>query len=112
PLAFHADSLLGVPGLMSVYLAGNVALANAVGTGIADDKAIYSFVPDIIKFYFDEAPILHNVATWCCRNPEHLAFVLEHLEDLVVKEVHGSGGYGMLLGPAAHRHTIASLPAN
>jgi uncharacterized circularly permuted ATP-grasp superfamily protein len=109
PLVFRPDSLLGVPGLMSVYMAGNVTLANAVGTGIADDKAIYSLLPEILKFYLDEEPILKNVATWCCRRPQDLAFVLDHLEDLVVKEVHGSGGYGILIGPQADRATLAAF---
>ena len=93
PLAFRPDSALGVAGLMSAYQAGNVTLANAVGTGIADDKAIYSYMPEVVKFYLGEEPILKNVPTWRCREPEHLAYVLDHLEELVVKEVHGSGGY-------------------
>src|ERR1700693_1850678 len=101
PLAFRPDSLLGVPGLMSAYAAGNVTLANAVGTGIADDKAVYSYMPQIMQFYLGEAPILHNVPTYCCRNREDLAYVLDHLPELVVKEVHGSGGYGMMIGPKA-----------
>ena len=99
PLAFRPDSALGVPGLMSAYRAGNVTLANAVGTGVADDKAIYSYMPEIVRFYLGEEPILKNVPTWRCREPEHLAYVLDHLDELVVKEVHGSGGYGMLVGP-------------
>jgi uncharacterized circularly permuted ATP-grasp superfamily protein len=106
PLAFRPDSALGVPGLMSAYQAGNVTLANAVGTGIADDKAIYSFMPAVVKFYLDEEPILKNVPTWRCREEEHLAYVLDNLEKLVVKEVHGSGGYGMLIGPAASKVAI------
>lgn len=101
PLTFNPDSILGVPGLLSVYREGNVILANAVGTGIADDKSIYPYVPDMINFYLDEEPILHNVPTWQCREPEQLAYVLDNLQDLVVKEVHGAGGYGMLIGPAA-----------
>ena len=109
PLSFRADSALGVAGLMSAYQAGNVTLANAVGTGIADDKAIYSYMPDIVKFYLGEEPILKNVPTWRCREPDHLAYVLDHLEELVVKEVHGSGGYGMLIGPAADKAQIASF---
>ena len=111
PLAFRADSVLGVPGLMSVYQAGNVTLANAVGTGIADDKAVYSYMPAIVKFYLGEEPILRNVPTWCCREAEHLAYVLDNLEQLVVKEVHGSGGYGMLIGPKADKATIALFRA-
>src|SRR4029077_6613704 len=83
------------------YQAGNVTLYNAVGTGIADDKAIYSYMPAILKFYLGEEPILKNVPTWRCREPEHLAYVLDHLSELVVKEVHSSGGYGMLIGPTS-----------
>ncbi|MEA2904702.1 MAG: hypothetical protein QOI12_2089 [Alphaproteobacteria bacterium] len=111
PLAFRPDSALGVPGLMSAYQAGNVTLANAVGTGIADDKAVYSYMPAIMKFYLGEEPLLKNVPTWCCREQEGLAYVLDHLEELVVKEVHGSGGYGMLIGPKADKATIASFRA-
>jgi uncharacterized circularly permuted ATP-grasp superfamily protein len=109
PLTFHPDSALGVAGLMSAYQAGNVTLANAVGTGIADDKAIYSYVPEIVQFYLNEQPILKTVPTWRCREPEHLDYVLDHLDELVVKEVHGSGGYGMLIGPMADKATIASF---
>jgi uncharacterized circularly permuted ATP-grasp superfamily protein len=111
PLAFRPDSALGVPGLMSVYRVGNVTLANAVGTGIADDKAIYSYMPAILKFYLGEEPILRNVPTWRCREREHLGHVLDHLEELVIKEVHGSGGYGMLIGPEADKATIAAFRA-
>jgi uncharacterized circularly permuted ATP-grasp superfamily protein len=111
PLAFRPDSALGVPGLMSVYRAGNVTLANAVGTGIADDKAVYSYMPGILKFYLGEEPILINVPTWRCRERDHLTYVLDHLEELVVKEVHGSGGYGMLIGPEADMATIAAFRA-
>jgi uncharacterized circularly permuted ATP-grasp superfamily protein len=109
PLSFRSDSALGVAGLMSAYQAGNVTLANAVGTGIADDKAIYSYMPEILKFYLGEEPILKNVPTWRCREPDHLTYVLDHLDELVVKEVHGSGGYGMLIGPAADKAQIASF---
>ena len=98
-------------GLMSAYQAGNVTLANAVGTGIADDKAVYSYMPEIVKFYLGEEPILKNVPTWRCREPEHLAYVLDHLDELVVKEVHGSGGYGMLIGPKADKAQIAAFRA-
>ncbi len=105
PLTFRRNSALGVPGLMSAYEAGNLALANAVGTGIADDKAVYSYMPEILKFYLDEEPLLKNVPTWRCREPDALAYVLDHLEELVVKEVHGSGGYGMLVGPASDKAT-------
>jgi uncharacterized circularly permuted ATP-grasp superfamily protein len=111
PLAFRPDSALGVPGLMSAYQAGQVTLANAVGTGIADDKAVYSYMPAIVKFYLGEEPILKNVPTWRCREPDHLSHVLDHLEELVVKEVHGSGGYGMLIGPKADKATIAAFRA-
>jgi uncharacterized circularly permuted ATP-grasp superfamily protein len=106
PLVFKPDSVLGAPGLLNAYLAGNVTLANAVGTGIGDDKAIYSYVPDIIQFYLGEKAILKNVPTWRCREAEALAYVLDHLDDLVVKEVNGSGGYGMLIGPHATRAEI------
>lgn len=106
PLAFRPDSVLGVPGLMSAYQAGNVTLTNAVGTGVADDKAVYSYMPDIIRFYLGEEPLLPNVPTWRCREPEHLKYVLDHLDELVVKEVHGSGGYGMLVGPKADKAQI------
>lgn len=111
PLVFRPDSMLGVPGLMSVYQAGNVTLANAVGTGIADDKAVYSYMPDIIKFYLGEEPILKNVETYRCREPDQLKYVLENIDKLVVKEVHGSGGYGMLIGPAADKKTIEAFAA-
>ena len=106
PLAFRPDSALGVPGLMSVYQAGNVTLANAVGTGVADDKAVYTYMPEIIRFYTGEEPILKNVPTWRCREPEALKYVLDHLSELVVKEVNGSGGYGMLVGPHASKAEI------
>jgi len=109
PLAFRPDSALGVPGLMSAYQAGNVTLANAVGTGIADDKAVYSYMPAIMKFYLGEEPILKNVPTWRCREPDQLAYVLDHLDELVVKEVHSSGGYGMLIGPQADKMTLATF---
>jgi uncharacterized circularly permuted ATP-grasp superfamily protein len=111
PLAFRPDSTLGVPGMMSAYMAGNVTLANAVGTGIADDKAIYSYMPKILRFYLDEEPILGNVPTWCCRDSADLGYVLDHLAELVVKEVHGSGGYGMLIGPKADKKTLAAFRA-
>jgi uncharacterized circularly permuted ATP-grasp superfamily protein len=110
-LTFRPDSALGVSGLMSAYQAGNVTLANAVGTGIADDKAVYSFMPAIVKFYLGEEPILKNVPTWRCREEEHLAYVLDHLPELVIKEVHGSGGYGMLIGPAASKIAIEQFRA-
>jgi uncharacterized circularly permuted ATP-grasp superfamily protein len=106
PLVFDPTSLLGVPGLFDVYRAGRVTIVNAPGAGIADDKAIYSYIPEIVRFYTGSPPILNNVPTRNCRDPKELAYVLEHLEDLVVKEVHGSGGYGMLVGPAASRTEI------
>jgi uncharacterized circularly permuted ATP-grasp superfamily protein len=109
PLAFRPDSALGIPGLLSVYQAGNLTLANAVGTGIADDKAVYSYMPQIVKFFLGQEPILKNVPTWRCRDAHDLAYVLENLEQLVVKEVHGSGGYGMLIGPKADRATIEAF---
>jgi uncharacterized circularly permuted ATP-grasp superfamily protein len=109
PLAFRPDTALGVPGLMSAYQAGQVTLANAVGTGIADDKAVYSYMPAIVKFYLGEEPILKNVPTWRCREPDHLYYVLNHLDELVVKEVHGSGGYGMLIGPTADKAALEAF---
>jgi uncharacterized circularly permuted ATP-grasp superfamily protein len=106
PLAFRPDSLLGVPGLMSAYRAGNIALVNAVGNGVADDKAIYSYVPTFIRYYLAEDPILRNVETYVCSNRSDLACVLDRLPELVVKAVGESGGYGMLIGPAADRAKI------
>ncbi len=106
PLVFRSDSSLGVPGLLSVYRAGRVTLANAIGTGVADDKSIYPFVPDMIRFYLSEEPILNNVPTYQCRRKEDLQYTLDHLEKLVVKEVHGAGGYGMLVGPASTKAEI------
>jgi len=99
PRAFRADSMLGVPGLMSAYRAGRVTLANAVGTGVADDKSMYPYVPDMIRFYLGEEPIIHNVKTYLLGNKADLDYTLAHLEELVVKEAQGSGGYGMLVGP-------------
>lgn len=101
PLAFRSDSVLGVPGLFHAYRTGKVSICSAPGSGVADDKAIYTYVPDMIRFYLGEEPLLANVPTWRCAEPESLAYVLDHLHELVVKEVHGSGGYGMLIGPAA-----------
>ena len=111
PLVFQADSTLGVPGLMSVYRAGRISIANAVGTGIADDKSTYPFIPDVIKFYLGEDPILSNVPTYQCRKPQELSYVLANLSSLVVKEVHGAGGYGMLVGPAASKAQIEDFRA-
>lgn len=107
PLSFNPDSILGVPGIMDVYRAGRITIANAPGTGIADDKALYSFMPDIVEFYTGEKPLLKNVPTWRCMEEESLKYVLDNLADLVVKEVHGSGGYGMLIGPTASKKEIA-----
>lgn len=109
PLTFNPSSMLGVPGIMDVYRAGNITIANAPGTGVADDKAIYSYLPDIIKFYTGERAILKNVETHRCGEPETLKYVLDNLADLVVKEVHGSGGYGMLVGPAASKRELADF---
>ncbi len=106
PTAFRADSTLGVAGLLDVYRSGRVTLANAVGTGIADDKSIYPYVPAMIEFFLGEKPLLANVPTYCCRNPEDLRHTLAHLPELVVKEVHNAGGYGMLVGPAATRDEL------
>ncbi|MFQ6547991.1 circularly permuted type 2 ATP-grasp protein [Aestuariibius sp. 2305UL40-4] len=109
PLNFRSDSALGVPGIMDVYRAGGITIANAPGTGIADDKAIYSYMPEIVEFYTGEKALLKNVETWRCNEPEALAYVLDNLADLVVKEVHGSGGYGMLIGPTATKKDLAEF---
>ena len=119
PLTFRPDSTLGVPGIIDVFRAGNIAIANAPGTGIADDKAIYSYMPDIIEFYTGRKAILQNIETYRCAQPSSLKYVLENLDKLVVKEVHGSGGYGMLVGPAASKkereefaRKLAARPSN
>jgi uncharacterized circularly permuted ATP-grasp superfamily protein len=119
PLAFRPDSALGVPGLLDAYRSGNVALANGVGTGVADDKATYIHVPEMIRFYLGETPLLSNVPTWRLSQADDLKYVLAHLPELVVKEVQGSGGYGMLVGPTsskaeieAYRQRILAEPAN
>jgi uncharacterized circularly permuted ATP-grasp superfamily protein len=109
PEVFNPDSVLGVRGLMRAYHAGNVTLANAVGTGVADDKAIYTYMPEIVDFYLGEEAVLKNVPTWRCREPEALRHVLGNLSDLVVKEVNGSGGYGMLVGPRATKAQIEAF---
>ena len=101
PRAFRSDSMLGVAGLFAAYRAGRVTLANAIGTGVADDKSIYPFVPEMIRFYLAEEPILNNVPTWLLSREDDRRYCLDHLAELVVKEVHGAGGYGMLVGPAA-----------
>lgn len=106
PLALRPDSSLGIPGLLSAYRAGNIGISNAIGTGIADDKSIYPYVPDMIEFFLGEKPILANVPTFQCRKPEDLKYTLAHLEELVVKETHGAGGYGMLIGPVASQSEI------
>lgn len=111
PLTFNPNSTLGVAGIMDVYRAGNITIANAPGAGIADDKAIYSYMPEIVEFYTGEKAILKNVPTWRCAEPDALAYVLEHLSELVVKEVHGSGGYGMLVGPASSKREISAFAA-
>jgi len=119
PLCFKPDSMLGVPGLMDVYRSGGVAICSAPGAGVADDKAVYCYVPEMIRFYLGEEPILKNVPTWQCGKTDDLKYVLEKLPELVVKEVHGSGGYGMLVGPKstqaeveAFRAKIIEDPAN
>ncbi len=106
PLCFRPDSMLGVPGLMNVYRSGGVAIASAPGAGVADDKAVYIYVPEMIRFYLGEEPVLNNVQTYKCGEPEDRKYVLENLKDLVVKEVHGSGGYGMLVGPRSTKEEI------
>ncbi|SEN45005.1 Uncharacterized conserved protein, circularly permuted ATPgrasp superfamily [Pseudorhodobacter antarcticus] len=109
PLCFRPDSMLGVPGLMDVYRSGGVAICSAPGAGVADDKAVYTFVPEMIRFYLGEEPILNNVPTWQCAKTDDCKYVLENLKDLVVKEVHGSGGYGMLVGPKCTATEIAEF---
>jgi uncharacterized circularly permuted ATP-grasp superfamily protein len=106
PLVFRPDSMLGVPGLLTAYRAGHVTIANAIGTGVADDKSIYPYVPEMIRFYLGQSPIIGNVHTWMLRKPDDRDYVLAHLSELVVKEVHGAGGYGMLIGPAASQAEI------
>jgi uncharacterized circularly permuted ATP-grasp superfamily protein len=108
PLCFRPDSMLGVPGLMNVFRSGGVTICSAPGAGVADDKAVYTYVPEMIRFYLGETPILMSVHTWKCADPSDRAYVLEHLSELVVKEVHGSGGYGMLVGPKSTREQIAA----
>jgi uncharacterized circularly permuted ATP-grasp superfamily protein len=111
PRVFRAESTLGVPGLFDAVRAGRVSLANTVGTGVADDKSIYPFVPDMIEFYLGEKPILNNVPTYQCRKEEDLQYTLANLPSLVVKEVHGAGGYGMLVGPAATKAEVEAFRA-
>ena len=111
PQVFNKESMLGVPGLLSAYRAGQVTLANAIGAGVADDKSIYPYVPEMIRFYLGEEPTLNNVPTWMLRKPDDLKYVLAHLPELVVKEVHGAGGYGMLVGPASTTAEIEDFRA-
>ncbi|SFE65198.1 circularly permuted type 2 ATP-grasp protein [Roseivivax sediminis] len=111
PLCFRPDSMLGVPGLMNVYRSGGVAICSAPGAGVADDKAVYTFVPEMVRFYLGEAPILENVPTWQCAKADDCKYVQENLSELVVKEVHGSGGYGMLVGPKADKAQIEAFRA-
>ncbi len=111
PLVFNRDSMLGVPGIFDLYRAGRVTIVHAPGTGSADDKSIYSYVPDIIEFYTGRPPILQNVHTYNCRKPDELTYVLENMADLVVKETHGSGGYGMLVGPASTEAKVEEFRA-
>jgi uncharacterized circularly permuted ATP-grasp superfamily protein len=111
PQVFRADSTLGAAGLLSACRAGTVTMCNAIGTGIADDKSIYPYVPDMVRFYLSEEPILNNVPTWMCRRPDDLRYVLDHLPELVVKETHGAGGYGMLVGPASSTAQIEAFRA-
>jgi len=109
PLCFRPDSMLGVPGLMDVYRSGGVTICSAPGAGVADDKAIYTYVPDMVRFYLGEEPLLNNVPTWKCAKDDDCKYVLENLGDLVVKEVHGSGGYGMLVGPKSTKEQIETF---
>ncbi len=111
PEAFRKDSLLGVPGLVRAYMKGNVALANAIGNGVADDKGIYPFVPDMIRFYLSEEPVIEQVETYVCARDDDRAYVVEHLDELVVKAVNEAGGYGMLIGPQASRSDRAEFKA-
>ena len=111
PTVFRPESMLGIPGIFRAYRAGNVTLANAPGTGVGDDKSVYPYVPEMIRFYLSEEPILHNVPTWKLRNADDLRYALDHLPELVVKEVHGAGGYGMLVGPAATKAEIEEFRA-
>ena len=111
PKAFRADSTLGCAGLLDVYRKGNISLCNAIGTGVADDKSIYPYVPKMVEFYLGEKPILENVPTYVCREKDDLQYVLDHLGELVVKEVHGAGGYGMLVGPASTKAEIEDFRA-
>jgi len=112
PKVFRPDSALGCPGLVGAYKAGNVTLSNGIGTGVADDKSIYPYVPKMVEFYLGEKPILNNVPTYMCRDKDDLGYVLANLSELVVKEVHGAGGYGMLVGPAATKQEVEDFRAH
>lgn len=109
PMVFNPNSMLGVPGLFEAYKAGNIAMANAPGTGVADDKAVYAYVPRIIKYYLDEEPILNNVPTYLCREEKDRQYVIDNIENLVVKETNAAGGYGMLIGPKASKEEHAKF---
>jgi uncharacterized circularly permuted ATP-grasp superfamily protein len=109
PLCFRPESMLGVPGLMDVYRAGGVSICSAPGAGVADDKAIYTYVPEMVRFYLGEESILKNVPTWKCGEAQDLKYVRENLAELVVKEVHGSGGYGMLVGPKSTKAEVEAF---
>jgi uncharacterized circularly permuted ATP-grasp superfamily protein len=111
PLAFRPDSMLGVAGLFNAYRAGNITLANAVGTGVADDKAVYAYVPEMIRYYLGEEPVLHNVPTYMASDEKQLSYILANLDKLVVKSVNESGGYGMLVGPHATRQEREAFAA-
>ena len=111
PKVFREDSMIGVPGLLAAYQSGRVTLCNAIGTGVADDKSIYPYVGEMVRFYLGEEPILNNVPTYRCREAGDLSYVLAHLSELVVKEVHGAGGYGMLVGPASTQAEIETFRA-
>ena len=111
PSVFRSDSVLGVPGLIDAYRRGNVALANAPGTGVADDKSVYAYVPDMVRYYLNADPLLQNVETYLCRRPDELEYTLDNLDKLVVKRVGESGGYGMLVGPHATPTSAPSTPS-
>jgi uncharacterized circularly permuted ATP-grasp superfamily protein len=109
PLAFRPESALGVPGLVNSYRAGNVALANGIGTGVADDKAVYPYVPAMIRYYLDEEPLLNQVQTFMGWNPTEMEYIIDHVNELVIKETNASGGYGMLIGPQASKAECAEF---
>lgn len=111
PVHFRADSMLGCPGLIDAARAGNVTIANAVGNGVADDKLVYTYMPDVIRYYLGEEPVIRNVDTWRCGEPDHLAEVMDRLDELVLKPVDGSGGKGIVIGPRATREELDELRA-